>query len=208
MNGLRSIRSAALVSAIAALGLWARPASAQIKEPGNHPMYDVEIEPHFLAAWDGEATNDEGIGLGLRASIPLMDNGPVTKINNNMAIGFGLDWAHFDDACGYWFRGNNIGWRGADCTENDFIAPVVVQWNFFFTKVVSAYGEFGLAMVYSTWDSDYACGPGGCGWDTDGSDFDLEPVFGVGGRFIFSDSFGLNVRISWPYFSVGPSFLL
>ena len=27
-------------------------------------------------------------------------DGPVTTINNSLAIGFGLDWAHFDDACG------------------------------------------------------------------------------------------------------------
>jgi hypothetical protein len=207
MNESRLIRRAVFASALATLAFASRPASAQIKEPGNHPDYDVEIEPHVLVTWDGEYTNDEGFGLGLRASVPVMDNGPVPKINNNFAIGFGLDWAHYGDECGGWWRGRGVGWAGADCTENDFIAPVVVQWNFFFSPVVSAYGEFGLAMVFASWDSDFECGPG-CGFDTDDSDFELEPVFGVGGRFVFSDSFGLNVRISWPYFSVGPTFLL
>ena len=75
-------------------------ASAQIKRPGAHPKYSFELEPHLVLDWgnhDGPG-NDEGIGLGLRATIPFLDNGPISKINNNMGIGFGLDWAHNGDA--------------------------------------------------------------------------------------------------------------
>jgi hypothetical protein len=66
-----------------------------IKKPGAHPEYVVELEPHFLLDWaDIPGPNGEGLGVGLRVSIPLFHNGPIDTINNNMAIGFGMDWAH------------------------------------------------------------------------------------------------------------------
>ena len=64
----------------------------QVKQPGAHPIYAVELEPHLLVQhshdWHGD---DEGIGIGIRASIPIIDNGPIRTINNSLAIGFGLE---------------------------------------------------------------------------------------------------------------------
>lgn len=73
-------------------------AQAQIKEPGRHAHYTLDLEPHLVVAWDrGPARYaDEGFGLGLRVTIPLFDNGPIKKINNNMGISFGVDFAHYD----------------------------------------------------------------------------------------------------------------
>src|ERR1700742_955133 len=82
---------------------WAGTARAQIKEPGNHPKYAVELEPHFLAHWDEPYWGGDGIGVGLRASIPIIEDGPVTTINNSLAIGFGFDWAHFSGGCWDWY---------------------------------------------------------------------------------------------------------
>lgn len=199
------LRLTATSTALATL-LVASQAGAQIKQPGNHPEYDVELEPHALVMFDGQYQGDAGFGLGLRASIPVMQNGPIPKINNNFAIGFGLDWAHFSDDCwGRWgFRGarpNN--WDG-ECTENDFILPAVAQWSFFFTPVVSAFGEAGLAFNYAT--ATWECPNNLC--EEDDSDLDLDPVFAVGGRFLFGSTAGLVVRLGWPYVSLGASILL
>src|SRR5262245_23691140 len=116
--------------------LLAGSASAQIKNPGAHENYAAELEPHLVVQWAEEpAWDDEGFGVGFRASIPLVDNGPVTTINNNMAIGFGLDWAHFDDPCNV----VNLNLDDDACSANDFWVPVVVQWNFFFSDLISAF---------------------------------------------------------------------
>lgn len=162
---------------------------AQIKSPGAHQRYSVELEPHGLVHWDVDP-GDEGVGLGLRASIPLIDNGPVTTINNSLAIGFGLDWAWSGDC----------GPRDVDCDAHNIILPVVAQWNFFFTPVVSAFAELGFGIVFETWDEDY--------WGDD-DDFHVSPEFFflVGPRFTFG-TVAIPIRIGWPYLSVGVSFLL
>jgi hypothetical protein len=191
-----------------------REARAQIKEPGRHPRYAVELEPHFLAQWSGPFWGDAGIGAGVRASIPIVDNGPVTSINDSLAIGFGFDWAHFGNACWDWgpwrppgpARPRPADWQRYECTGNSFWFPVVAQWNFFFTKVVSVFGELGLGIEYATWSADYPCAGGIC--RPSGHDLFVDPLFFVGPRFILSDDFAITLRIGWPYVSVGASFLL
>src|SRR5262245_35654415 len=102
MTPLRVSRSIPLGLFALALGALT-PLSAQaqtITQPGQHPNYAVEIEPHFDVDWEQTpGFADEGYGLGLRATIPFLDNGPISRINNNMGIGFGLDWVQSDDPC-------------------------------------------------------------------------------------------------------------
>ena len=189
------------------LTLVAAPlASAQIKRPGAHPKYSFELEPHLVLDWGNHEGpgNDEGIGLGLRATIPFLDNGPISKINNNMGIGFGLDWAHNGDACDSWRHGNRV--YDDECTVDVFMAPVVVQWNFWLTPIISVFGEAGLQIERTHWE--WKDCPGGS--DCDGSDTDLEPVFWGGGRFLFGagSSVGGVVRLGWPYVSLGVGILL
>ncbi len=182
------------------LCLCASSAAAQINRPGAHPQYVVELEPHGLIQWDVEPWDDEGLGLGFRASIPVMQNGPVKTINNSFAIGFGIDWAHSGDNCwGYNYRPYDprIRFEG-DCDADNILFPVVAQWNFFFTPAVSAFAELGLAIVYETWDWGLA----------DDDDIDVEPVFLLGPRFILGDMIAIPIRIGWPYLSVGVSFLI
>src|SRR5689334_18615538 len=113
----------------AALASMATVAHAQIGNPNNHLHYSFELEPHLVVQWEDEPWwDDDGIGVGLRATIPVIDNGPVTSINNSLGIGFGLDWAHFDDAC--WGPGPRPRVIGDECSADDFWVPVVVQWNF------------------------------------------------------------------------------
>src|ERR1700744_2488828 len=98
------------------LGILAAPAlaSAQtIKEPGNHPNYSAELEPHLVVQWNDYAPcGSDAFGPGFRATIPFLQNGPIPKINNNMGIGFGLDWAHsgINGNCNaYFFNGQYYG---------------------------------------------------------------------------------------------------
>jgi hypothetical protein len=213
-------RARAGIAALATLGIgfFCAPARAQISQPGSHPDYSVELEPHLLLGSD-EFWGSDGVGLGARISIPVIDNGPVTSINDNFAIGFGFDWSRFDGNCADW----GPWWPGAppppgglppggpppgayDCTGDTFWFPAVAQWNFFFTRSISAFGEGGLAVRYSTWGADYPCAGGIC--RPSFHDLGVDPLFFVGARFLVAKSFGITVRLGWPYLSVGASFLL
>jgi hypothetical protein len=195
------------------LGMLAVPAlaSAQIKEPGNHPLYNAELEPHLIVEWDNY-TNcaDDGFGPGFRAAIPILDNGPIPKINNNMAIGFGLDWAHssLNNRCGAFNNGTT--YYGNGFTADVWSVPVVLQWNFFLLPKISVFGEGGLVFQHFRADGGYFNGctnaNGFC--STDGTDNQVNGSFSVGGRFLVSDSVGFLVRLGYPYFSAGVSILL
>jgi hypothetical protein len=197
----------------ALLCCFPRPVSAQIKEPGHHTPYSVELEPHFTFGWNEGPHHfgNEGLGLGLRASIPLIDNGPITTINNSLALTFGLDWLHFgydrDVAC--------HDFRGAFCDEQDFGAntfwiPVAVQWNFFVHRSISVFAELGLAVAHERWSWARPC-PGApgtlCEYHDTRTDF-AELVFYPGARFMVSDRVGVTVRLGFPHVTLGASFLL
>src|SRR5688572_22791717 len=94
-----------VASAISALTLllcplWEKAAHADtviIQHPGDHQRYVFEAEPHLLFGFidpPGYA-NGTGLGLGARGSIPILHNGFIPKLNNSVAIGFGIDFAHY-----------------------------------------------------------------------------------------------------------------
>jgi hypothetical protein len=203
---------AAALGAAGALVTLTTSAGAQIKRPGAHPSYSVEIEPHLVLRWDADGWGDEGLGVGLRATVPFLDNGPISRINNNMGIGFGLDWTHFEDPCwrSFW-HGNKWDpdlWPDENCTADVFDVPVVVQWNFFLTPVISVFGEPGLEIEHTRWSFEWYCmGANAPLCEIDDSDTDVEPVFFAGGRFLFGNV-GALVRLGWPYLSAGVSILL
>jgi hypothetical protein len=187
---------------LVAAGVFASTASAQISSPGAHPNYGVELDAHVVWQWSDEPWwNEEGIGVGLRASIPVIDNGPIETINNNLALSFGLDWAHFDGDCDA---------AGFDCDANDFWLPFAVQWNFFLSRVVSLYPEIGLAFQHSTynWDAPVNCDFRGRDVCDDGSDTDIELVLWLGSRFAVSDDIAITLRLGLPSLLLGVSFLL
>lgn len=106
-----------------------RVASAEpllIEHPGDHPSYHVELEPHANL---GFGVLDSGVfGAGFRASIKLIDPGPVKTINDTFAITFGGDMLAAKN-------GRPYVWL-----------PVAVQWNFFFSQSWSALAEGGLVF--------------------------------------------------------------
>jgi len=186
-------------------------AESVIKRPGAHPDYSVELEPHAVIGWGGWYAgpfDDEGFGLGLRASIPIVQQGPIKKINNSMAIGFGGDFLFYDgdDYDCDWGRCRGFT---RDYGGNALYLPVVLQWNFWLTDVISVFGEPGLAIRHAWvhWEGPCGSPTGYC--DYDDSDTDFVPfIFFAGGRFMFGDTVGLTVRLGWPYLGVGASFLL
>ncbi len=207
------MRTCALPVALATVLVVAAPpaaAEAIIENPGDHPDYVVELDPHlvlqhgYTPAWF-----DVGVGLGLRATIPFLD-GPIPTINNSMGVTFGADWAHFgDDDCYdyyYWHRDPRLrpppDWD-YHCHGDAFVFPVALQWNFWLTDVISVFAEPGLALGYRRWEG--WCDLGIC----DADDFDLHPfVFWAGGRFLFGERVGMTVRLGYPSVTVGATFLL
>jgi hypothetical protein len=181
-------------------------AQSTIKQPGNHPHYGVELEPHLALQWTNRWGGDDGIGPGMRVNIPFIHNGPIRQINNNMGITFGLDIT-FGDAGGPCWAG--MPDPGHDCNVTEFWLPVAMQWNFWLTDVISVFGEPGFAIAHRRWDFDYYCnGPGNPICDGDDTETDVEFVFWGGGRFMFSDRIGATVRIGYPMITAGINFLL
>lgn len=183
-------------------------AGAQIKEPGAHPRYGVELDPHLLLQHDQSPFRDEGFGLGLRASIPFVHNGPIPQINNNIGISLGADFAFFgdDDVCR---RRSGVAFFADECSGTNLWFPVTAQWNFFFTPVISVFAEAGLAIQYESWAWEGLCEDGRGRCEADDTDVDpAEFVVWGGGRFLFSERAGMTVRLGWPYISVGATFLL
>jgi hypothetical protein len=148
--------------------------------------------------------SDTGLGLGFHAAIPFLDNGPVPTINNNMAIGFGLDYVHYSGSyCNYGPFFNNAGFP--TFTANSFIFPIVVQWNFFLTPKISVFGEPGLYINHYTWTNVVGCGnlgPNGfCERDLSHTGVDFTMT--AGARFLFTDSLSAMIRLGWPYITAG-----
>lgn len=131
--------------------------------------------------WYGGA----GYGAGARFSIPIVDKGFVSSINDSVAIGFGADWLHYD-ACYYAAR--------YGCGANYVFVPVVLQWNFFVAQRWSVFGEPGLFLYHGFFDTNY-CDPrfNGCAYPTATG---VDVAFWAGGRYHFSDTMALTMRPS------------
>ena len=80
---------------------------------------------------------------------------------------------------------------GVDWTDKHFRTPVVMQWNFWLSRNWSVFGEPGGVLNFKKNDK-----------------VDIKPAFYAGGRFHFSDSITLTMRVGHPTASVGVSFLL
>lgn len=134
----RLLRLFALFSTLVGLTLLPAPAHAAenlIKRPGAHPAYKLEVEPHIALSWARPyaGVGRAGFGPGVRFSIPFMHNGPISTINNNLGISFGIDTLF---PSGYNFV---------------MAFPVAAQWNFFFTDIISVIAEAGFVGYISSY---------------------------------------------------------
>jgi hypothetical protein len=184
---------AALVALVLVTASAAARADDTIQRPGDHPAYNFELEPHLLLGSD-DAYAWGGWGLGVRVSIPLVDNGFVSTINNNVAISFGLDIEHYD---GCWYNGN--------CTATYFDFPVVMQWNFYVAQRWSVFGEPGI-VLYHGFIANCPNGVDCPNGHPNGDDVGIEPAIYLGGRYYLSNNVTLTARIGFPSCSFGISF--
>lgn len=181
----------------------ARPAAADtliIKRDRDHPRYFFEAEPHMLvgALNPPGPAQDLGFGVGFRGTIKLINEGFIKHLNDSIGIGFGFDWVHYAHGvqrCDRTLLGgpNNQPqcYAGSYSPVSYFYIPVVMQWDFWISRHWSVFGEPGAAFRIVS--------PGTNRFD---------PVAYVGGRWHFSDSVALTLRVGYPDFSLGASFLL
>lgn len=102
-------------------------AESVIKNPGDHPDYSFEAEPHGLIGFSGPLHGKHGaLGAGFRGTVVLVDNGFIETINNSVGITFGADF----------FFGRSA-----------LFLPVAMQWNFWLTTRWSVFGEPGLGLA-------------------------------------------------------------
>jgi len=199
-----------LAPCLAALAVCALPGVAHaqniVRQPGNHPDYAFEIEPHLAFQWANRIGSDDGFGPGVRFNIPFVHNGPISTINNNMGITFGLDLTFGGGGYGCYPIDRRV--PGRDCSVTELWLPVAMQWNFFLTKNISVFGEPGFAIAHRRWTYPWYCQGNNYLCDETVSDTTLEPVLFGGGRFMFSDKVGATVRIGFPMISAGINILL
>lgn len=145
------------------------------------------------------AAHGNGFGVGFRGAVQIVDNGFVPKINNSVAIGFGLDWLHYGRS-GSYCRARDLQGGCARLDDDRSVdavwLPVVLQWNFWLSRNWSVFGEPGLALRYE---------------GNSGGDRRFHPEFiqfYAGGRYHFADTIALTMRVGYPTFSVGVSFLM
>lgn len=208
----RSFSPRWLVAAISFAALtagWAEPASAQttIRRPGDRPDYKVELEPHgLITPFEpiGPGTGG-GFGAGFRATIDIVPDGFIRKINDSVGLGFGIDAIHYAGDGNFAGRCTDYqpGPGGTDvCVEvesrsgatNYAFGSVVMQWNFWLHRRWSVFAEPGLALYLG---------------DLGGLDkFGVAPVVYAGGRLHFTENVTLTMRLGYPAFSLGVSFLL
>ncbi len=186
---------------LVALGAFAvtTPAAAEsiIKQPGDHPDYHVEIEPHGVLGlnyyWNWDYYGPFGFGGGARFSIPVCKNCFVPKINNNVAISFGADIVFWPFATQF-----------INYVPTYLYLPVAMQWNFFLTKKWSVGPELGFVPEFGVFYDYNACGlAAGC------HNWGVFPAFWAVARFHFNDSVALTMRLGFPeFFNIGVSFFL
>ena len=186
----------------AVLLLLGREANAQsiLKNPGQHPQ-GPEIEPHLLLRPLHGADENLGAGLGGRFTWQIGKNNFIDKINNSVGVGVGVDWVRYTYryGCG----------RGGECYRDSvdwLLVPVVMQWSFYLTRSWSVFGEPGILLGTHFHD----CRADGCprkGFGVGrgvGADFF---ILHAGARWHFKETTTLTLRLGFPYFSVGVSFL-
>jgi hypothetical protein len=179
------------------------PAAAQsiIKNPGDHPSYKLELEPHLALGW-GHLYAGTGLGAGARLGLVIVDNGFVSSINNSVAISFGLDVIRYSGCYGYYNPDPRFTY---DCGATYLLFPVAMQWNFWLSPRWSVFGEPGLYIYHGIYD-DFCDRYHivGCRGPTHTS---VDFAFFAGGRFHFNDKVALTMRLGYPTSSIGVSIL-
>jgi hypothetical protein len=204
---LRRAGLALAVAAVACLAPGVARASDVIIRYGRVPIgYTAEVEPHLVFGSSPPGPGyGSGAGIGVRASFVVAPEGFIRGVNDSAAIGVGLDLGHYygslafngyRDQCLHFEPGPN---GTSICTEvtsnggtyNYLFIPAVLQWNFWFTDRLSAFGEPGINLFFL---GNHGFGAG--------------PAFYVGGRIRVADRITITARLGYPTIGVGVSFMM
>jgi hypothetical protein len=204
----RPFASLATIAGFSGLAVMLMAGSAHaddtVRRPGDHPKYHVEVEPHLSLGWagiDGYYGDQVGLGFipGVRIGIPIVENGFIPTINNSIAISFGFDAVYYGGC-----------WNGAgNCDAWYLEFPATMQWNFYVAQHWSVFGEPGFFLYHGFFSNCYfngsrnVCNGAPNGYQETG----IYPAFYVGARYYFSDKVTLTMRVGYPTFTVGVSFL-
>lgn len=178
-------------------------AQSYFKQPNAHPLYELELEPLIefgLADPPGDGTG-RGIGLGLRASTPLLKRGLLKRHNDTLDLSVGLSWVYYFGGSAR--RGScsdreQVPGVGSICVEvggeagdsNYLYLPVGAQWNLWLHRKFSVMGTLGLAIYLRNDEGDNV-------------DLGVGPLVQVGGRWRFRRDMHLTLRLGFPTSSIG-----
>ena len=130
--------------------------------------------PLTLGVHAGFAWYGNGVAFGARLGVPLVHNGFVSTINNSVYLSVGADVYNADYGGS---RGFAVG------------VPVALQWNFYFSEEWSAFVEAGVNLYFDDSGRD----PYYYNWG----------IGAIGGRYKFSDTVAVQLRLGSPYSALG-----
>ena len=209
---MRFSSSAYLVAALAALGTIGAAADARayqhvtIRDWRTPIGYEFELEPHLVIGTAPPGPGyGTGAGVGVRGSAVSLPDGFIHRVNDSVAVGFGLEIGHYTaswsvdgyrDQCTHFESGPNSTRICTDTTSNGgsynyIFIPLVLQWNFWLTERFSAFGEPGVDVYY-----------------VGGHGFSVGPAGYIGGRVRLADRITLTGRVGYPTVAIGLSFML
>src|SRR5436190_7094891 len=155
--------------------------------------YRAEVEPHVLFATAPPGIGQgSGLGAGVRSSVVILRNGLIPKVDDSIAIGFGLDYGRYygkwalngySDFCLHYEAAPNGTRVCTDVTSKGgtytyVYVPAAIQWNLRPTHRVSALFEPGVDVYH-----------------LDGHGWSVVPALSVGARLKVSDRTALTGRV-------------
>jgi hypothetical protein len=128
-NCRRLVTAAVLGFTLAASSEAVSRESLVIKER-DRLSYSFELEPHLLVGLSGPFGDKPVFGPGIRAAIPIVPDGFISKLNDSVAIGFGADF-------------------GLGAKQGTVVAiPLVLQWTFWLSTHWTVFGEPGVDLAF------------------------------------------------------------
>jgi hypothetical protein len=153
--------------------------------------YPLEVDVHGSFGADN-VYGDTGLGAGLRISLPLVAGWLGRNVSDNLAISFGADVLNYQN-CYY----------ANQCGATYLVLPVAAQWNVFFARRVSVFGEGGVFLYRGFYEG---CGPGSGDCNTP-ANFGVLPTLALGVRVRIARDVALLARLGYPTSTIGVSFL-
>lgn len=161
------------------LAVVAVSSTAEAQQRRGRAIQGVRIEAHLDLAFH------DSLGLGVRFDIPVVPDGLIDGVHDELAVSPGAELFFFDYHDDYHCH------RGSCHDHDDGVAlwPLVaMQWNFYLNEDWSVFPELGLVLqLFNDFDHDH-----------NDSHVDIDPLLAVGGRYHFNDRNALVLRIGWP----------